>query len=142
MPTSLPFWGASVYIWLLSQQKGVPTETPFMNVVLSSCNILCANLSPQGRPRTHVEGDVDGENSGREETSGGLVTKVTSDSCNPMDCGPQAPLSMGFPRQEYWSGLLFPSPEDLPNTGIKLTSPALQEDSLLLSHQVSPDLLV
>ena len=32
---------------------------------------------------------------------------------------------MGFPRQEYWSGLLFPLPEHLPNPGIELTSPAL-----------------
>ena len=47
----------------------------------------------------------------------------------------QAPLSMGFSRQEYWSGLPFPSPGDLPNPGIKPTSPALQVDSLLLSHQ-------
>ena len=40
----------------------------------------------------------------------------------------QAPLSMGFSRQEHWSGLPFPSPEDLPDSGIKpesLTSPAL-----------------
>ena len=40
----------------------------------------------------------------------------------------QAPLSMGFPRQEYWSGLLFPSPADLPNPGmetVSLMSPAL-----------------
>ena len=43
----------------------------------------------------------------------------------------QAPLSMGFSRQEYWSGLPFPSPGDLPNPGIKLESFALQEDSLL-----------
>ena len=42
----------------------------------------------------------------------------------------QAPLSMGFFRQEYWSGLLFPSPGDLPNPGIKPRSPALQADSL------------
>ena len=42
----------------------------------------------------------------------------------------QAPLSMGFPRQEYWSGLPFPSPGDLPNPGIALGSPALQADSL------------
>ena len=34
----------------------------------------------------------------------------------------QAPLSMGFSRQEYWSGLLFPPPRDLPDTGIKSTS--------------------
>ena len=37
----------------------------------------------------------------------------------------QAPLSLGFPKQEYWSGLPFPSPGDLPNPGIKLASPAL-----------------
>ena len=43
----------------------------------------------------------------------------------------QAPLSMGFPRQEYWSGLSFPSPGDLPNPGIEPSSPALQADSLL-----------
>ena len=45
----------------------------------------------------------------------------------------QPPLSMGFPRQEYWSELPFPSPGDLPNPGIKAVSPAppaLQEDSL------------
>ena len=40
----------------------------------------------------------------------------------------QAPPSMGFSRQEYWSGLPFPSPRDLPNPGIKPGSPALQAD--------------
>ena len=43
----------------------------------------------------------------------------------------QAPLSMGFPRQEYWSGLPFPSPGDLPDPGIEPGSPSLQADSLL-----------
>ena len=38
---------------------------------------------------------------------------------NPMDCTHQAPLPMGFPRQEHWSGLSFPSPGELPNLGIK-----------------------
>ena len=42
----------------------------------------------------------------------------------------QAPLFMGFSRQEYWSGLPFPSPGDLPNPGIKPGSPALQTDTL------------
>ena len=46
--------------------------------------------------------------------------------------------AMGFSRQEYWSGLPFVSPGDLPDLGIELTSPALQADSLLLSHQESP----
>ena len=43
----------------------------------------------------------------------------------------QAPLSMEFSRQEYWSGLPFPSPGDLPNSGIESGSPELQADSLL-----------
>ena len=43
----------------------------------------------------------------------------------------QAPLSMGFSRQEYWSGLSVPSPGDLPNPGIEPESPALQTDALL-----------
>ena len=44
--------------------------------------------------------------------------------------GHQAPLSMGFPRQEYWSGFPFPSPGDLPDPGIEHRSPALQADAL------------
>ena len=46
----------------------------------------------------------------------------------------QAPLSMGFPRQEYWSGSPFPSPRDLPNQEIEPASLALQVDSLSLIH--------
>ena len=42
----------------------------------------------------------------------------------------QAPPSMGFSRQEYWSGLPFPSPGDLPNPGIEPGSPAFQADAL------------
>ena len=42
----------------------------------------------------------------------------------------EAPPSMGFSRQEYWSGLPFPSPGDLPDPGIKPRSPALQADTL------------
>ena len=51
---------------------------------------------------------------------GGLVTKSCLTLYDPMDYTSQAPLSMGFPRQECWSGLPFPSPEDLPNPGINL----------------------
>ena len=50
---------------------------------------------------------------------------MTDSSETPWTVAHQAPLSMGFPRQEYWSGLPFPSPEDLPNPGIKPMSPAL-----------------
>ena len=46
-------------------------------------------------------------------------------SATPWTVAHQASLRMGFPRQEYWSGLPFPSPEDLPSPGIKPVSPAL-----------------
>ena len=47
----------------------------------------------------------------------------------PWTVGYQPPPSMGFSRQEYWSGLPFPSPGDLPDPGIKPGSPALQADT-------------
>ena len=50
----------------------------------------------------------------------------------------QAPLSMEFSRQEYWTGLPFPPPGDLPDPGFKVMSPAWQVHSLPLSHQGSP----
>ena len=49
--------------------------------------------------------------------------------CNPMNCSPQVPLSKGFSRHEYWSGLPSPPPGNLLDPGIKpkfLTSPALE----------------
>ena len=49
----------------------------------------------------------------------------------PLTIACQARLSMGFSRQEYWSGLPFPSPGDLPDPGIEPRSPAMQADSLL-----------
>ena len=61
---------------------------------------------------------------------GGLVAKSCPTLETPWNAACQAPLSMGFSRQEYWSGLPFPSPGDLPDQGIKPRSPAFQADSL------------
>ena len=61
---------------------------------------------------------------------GGLVAKSCPTLAPPWTVACQAPLSMGFSRQEYWSGLPFPSPGDLPNPGIELGSPAPQADTL------------
>ena len=58
------------------------------------------------------------------------VTQSCPTLCNPMDCSYQAPLSMGFSRQEYWSGVPSPSPGDLPDPGVKAGSPVLQADTL------------
>ena len=61
---------------------------------------------------------------------GGLVTKLCPTLATPWIVALQTPLSMGFPRQEYWGGLPFPSPGDLPDPGIEPGSPALQVNSL------------
>ena len=60
------------------------------------------------------------------------------DSATPWAAVHQALLSMRFPRQEYWSGLPFPSPEDLPDPGIKPRFPVLQADSLPTELQGKP----
>ena len=56
---------------------------------------------------------------------GGLVAKLCLTLVTPRTVAHQAPLSMGFPSQEYWSRLPFPSPGDLPDPGIEPMTPAL-----------------
>ena len=63
---------------------------------------------------------------------------VMSDSVTPWTVAHPAPLSIGFPRQEYWSGLPFPSPGDLPGPGIKPTSPAWADRFLTTEPLGSP----
>ena len=63
-----------------------------------------------------------------------LSRSVVSDSATPWIVAHQAPLSMGFSRQEYWSGLAFPTPEDLPDPGMEPAPPAWQVGSLPLRH--------
>ena len=71
------------------------------------------------------------------------TTEVKSLTCvrlfaTPWTVAHQAPPSMGFSRQEYWSGLPFPSPGDLPDPGIKPGSPALQADVLTFEPPGKP----
>ena len=61
---------------------------------------------------------------------GGHLLGKSCLTLDPMEVARQAPLSMGFPRQEYWIGLPFLSPGDLPHSGIERRSPAQQADSL------------
>ena len=67
-----------------------------------------------------------------------LSHSVASDSATSWTVTSQAPLSMEFPRQEYWSGLPFPTPGDLPDPRVEPESPALLADSLPLCHLQSP----
>ena len=60
----------------------------------------------------------------------GLVTKSCLTLAIAWTVAHQTPLSMGFSRQEYWSGLPFPSPGDLPDPGIELGLPHCSQDSL------------
>ena len=70
---------------------------------------------------------------------GGLVTKLCLTLVTPWTVAHQTPRSMGFSRQEYWSGLPFPSPGNLPNPGIP-TGGLLHYRQILdqLSHEGSP----
>ena len=61
---------------------------------------------------------------------GGSIAKSCPTLATPWTIACQAPLSMGFSRQEYWSGLPSPSPGDLPDPGIETGSSALQADAL------------
>ena len=69
---------------------------------------------------------------------GCLVTHSCQLFATPWTAARRAPPSMGFPRQEYWSRLPFPSPGDLSNSGIDLISPDRQVASLPLCHLGSP----
>ena len=67
-----------------------------------------------------------------------LVVQSCLTICDPMECSHQAPLnSTEFSKQEYWSGLPFPAPEELLHPGIKPWSPASQADSLPFELQRS-----
>ena len=68
---------------------------------------------------------------------GSLVIQSCLTLSTPWTVARQAPLSMGFSRQKYWSGLPCPSPGDLPDPGIEPWSPALQAESLPTELRVS-----
>ena len=69
----------------------------------------------------------------------GFMAKSCLPLATPWSVARQVLLSMGFPRQEYWSGLPFPFPGDLPYLGIEPGSPTLQEDSLLSGPPGKPN---
>ena len=92
----------------------------------------------------HIKGRVDGiphrEYSFKASQcgGGGLVAKSCPTLATSLTIAFQVSLSMEFSRQEYWSGLPFPSPGDLPSPGIEPGSPTLQADPLLTElHQFS-----
>ena len=71
----------------------------------------------------------------------GSITKSCPILATPWTAACQAPMSIGFFRQEYWNGLPFPSPADILNPGIEPLSPALQADSLATESPWKPKAL-
>ena len=69
-------------------------------------------------------------NGSQSEVKWSELTQSCPTLCDPQTVAYQAPPSKQFSKQEYWTGLPFPSPEDLPNPGIEPRSPALQADAL------------
>ena len=129
--TQPSLWGAT---WLPC--GALPTQAALEEMAWSVC------LSPS-RPRTPL-GDPDSPAFGVATCSISFSDPPASSiyldlfSCTtPWTVAHQAPLSVGFPRTEYWSGLLLPSPGDLPHPGIKPTSLAWQADALPLHQQGS-----
>ena len=93
----------------------------FLRSVRSVC--MCLFLVPSHKST------VQSQRADRASTCYMLSHCVTSDSATPWTVARHAPLSMGFSRQEYWSGLSCPPQRDLPNPGTEPTSPAWQAGS-------------
>ena len=92
-------------------------------------NLKCTLLFPCGKQAHYFQGLL----------LGCSVITIVSDSLWPQwTVARQAPLSLKFSRQEDWNGFPCPPPGGLPNSGIEPMSPALQADSLPLSHKGSP----
>ena len=104
---------------------------PYLEYIFPS-----SHMQSQKHTFTLTDSKVGGDMYNRHHT---LLCSAVSDSTTLWTIHHQAPLSVGFPRQEHWSGFPFPSPGDLPNPGIEPSVlPALQADSLFLSHRGSP----
>ena len=99
---------------------------------LSETAYLLVCKRPSARGGGEAKKSATWSKSGKVAQLSWLEEALVAQSCltlQPYGLGRQASLSMGFSRQEYWSGLPFPSPGDLPDPGIEPGSPAFQTDS-------------
>ena len=103
------------------------TNCVMLEKILKQTVALFPHLQNEKSSKIELVGLIDK----RSSNSSSLVAKLCLTLATPQTVARQAPLSMGFSRQEYWSGLPLPSPGDLPNPVLLPRSPALQADSLL-----------
>ena len=110
-----------------------------VHALLQSCPILCDPMN-HSYPESSAHGIFQARilewivmpsfSYSLHEVKGSEFAQSCPTLCYLMDCSPPTPPSMGFSRQEYWSGLPFPSPGDLPDPGIEPRSPTLRADAL------------
>ena len=115
---------------VLDHKIGVqPNKSALLSLcdVFTSCYTLCLNIY---FVCFSIWFQVSSVQFSRSVVSDSLRPHESQHARPPWLLHPWAPPSIGFSRQEYWSGLPFPSPGDLPDPGIKPESPALQADSL------------
>ena len=100
----------------------------------------------EGNKEESNEERKEGEKKGREgmrRKQKHRIKRVRKILCNPMNyIAHQASLSMGFPKEEYWSGLAFLSPGDLPNPGVESASPALAGGFFIPEPPAKPRVLI
>ena len=124
---------ARILEWVVipsSRGSSWPGDQTLTYLNLLHCRQILYPLS-LGSPQMMWEVSVKlGNKLGLNKCVCGLVAKSCPTLATPWTVACQVLLFMGFPRQEYWSGLPFPSPGTLPNPGIEPGSPALQADSL------------
>ena len=119
-------WERSTVMFLVPELTGIQLCKTSWFVKIHTPNCLLLNLrpqSPQHLGSTAWQWSL-------FQSLPSVCRSVTSDSLCPWTAVHQRPLSLGFSRQESWSGSPFPPPGDLPNPGIKPWSSALQADSL------------
>ena len=140
-PSNESYGFSSGYVWMWeldSKESWAPKNWCFWTVVLEKTlesSLDCREIQP-----VHPKGNQSWIFIGRTDVEAEAPVLWLSESvkslsrvrlfATPWTVAHQAPRSMGFSRQEYWSGLPFPSPRDLPNPRIEPRSPALQADAL------------
>ena len=115
---------------MLEERVSQQRSNTFKRPCIPHLVLTWSRLSQQVSVRPGIPG-LDKYSLKEEKKKTMLFTQSCLTLCDPMNYSPAGSSIFGFPRQEYWSGLPFPSPGDLPDRGIEPGSPALQADSVL-----------